>query len=128
MPQAAAAVLALAVTVAAAWLGLTGALGAHPFWDVQVALIGAPLGVVAAALGLRVTRRPPGVALVLGGALAVAAVLAAWWGKTAFVASYAEDRLAGLFWYYGWIAACTGVAAVIYSAARLFLPPARATR
>ncbi len=127
MPHLAAVLLALAVPVGAASLGLAGALGAHPFWELQVALIGAPLGVVAAAVGLRVTRLPPGAAPVLWGALAVAAALAAWWGKTAFVASYAEDRLAGLFWYYGWIAGCAGVGAAIYSTARL-LPRARASR
>lgn len=125
MPQAAAVLLALAVTVAAAWFGLTRALGAHPFWDVQVALIGAPLGVMA-AVALRATRVPPIAGLVLWGAVAVAAALAAWWGKTGFAASYAEDRVAGLFWYYGWIGACAGFAAAIYSAARLVTPRARA--
>ena len=94
--------IAAGLVIALAAGGVSKALGAHPFWDVQIALIGAPIGAVAATL------------LPARWAFAVIAALAtfssyglAHYGKTRFAASYAEDALAGQLWYFGWI----GVAA-----------------
>jgi len=112
-----AVVVALVVPAGLAWLGLTEALGAHPFWSFKVALIGAPVGCV---LGLVL---PVGRKLRLGAALVVliVAAAAAYWGKIGFVTSYAEDALAGKFWYFGWIGIAAGLALLLFA----LLAPAR---
>lgn len=108
--------IAMGVIVALAWLGLTSYLGAHPVaWPVKVALIGAPLGAVIAlaARGVLPSRLPRliGFALLLGAAFGLA-----HHGKLTFVASYAEDALAGQFWFFGWIATCAMATALLATA------------
>ena len=110
--------VALFVTVAAAalvlFLDVPRGLGAHPWWAAQVVWMGAPVGL---ALSLVVTRRAPlalGAGVVLA-ALTAAALAIATDGKSRFAASYAEDVLAGRFWYYGWIATALLGTAAIYT-------------
>ena len=93
--------------IAMSWFGLAALAGAHPGWDMQVALIGAPLGaLLAMLLGWMERVRAAFIAGVVTSALAYALALR---GKAAFAASYAEDQLAGMLWYNGWIGLCVGV-------------------
>lgn len=108
-------IIAFAIPVLLAWLGLTNALGAHIWWDVKTILIGAPIGVLLAFLMAQVwadtVKRTILWALLLLGAFAIAK-----YGQTAFVNSYAEDQFAGKLWYFGWIATGAGAAGALYSA------------
>lgn len=106
------AVIAAALVVAAAALGLTKALGAHPFWSLRIALIGAPLGLALWAAA-RALRWPTGRQIIVIAALLSVTVAAAILGKRLFAASFAEDRLAGLFWYFGWIGTAAVTTALI---------------
>ena len=95
--------------------GLTQTLGAHPFWAQKVIWIGVglgvPLGAILWGLGLRKPARLIGVAV-----LTLAAFATAYVGKSRFAASYAEDTIAGYMWYFGWMATCVLVFALISSA------------
>ena len=105
-----AATLVLIFTVA----GGPEALGAHPQWALKVGILGIVPGL---AVG-------PGMVW-LWSTAAAARVLAALWlasglsvllGKQRFVQSFAEDALAGRFWFIGWIvliATLTATLAVI---------------
>ncbi|MCY1127192.1 hypothetical protein OU426_10035 [Frigidibacter sp. RF13] len=101
-------VLAAILTAGAGILGVTEALGAHPFWSVKVtlmgAVLGAAIGVGMAGLGMRL-----GTTVWLSAVILLAAAAAAHWGKTRFAASYAEDMVAGRLWYFGWIATLAAV-------------------
>ena len=98
-----AGLVAAAVLVLAAYSGASQALGAHPFWAVQIVWIGVGLGMVLFGLSRfwRVRQLVKlGVAVIcLGLSWGVTSV-----GKTRFAASYAEDFVAGRMWYLGWIA------------------------
>ncbi len=98
-----AAAAALIIVAGFAVAGGTEALGAHPWWAVKVGYIGAFIGVVAwlslvmlGASGLKIT--------LLAAIALVASVTSALMGKSIFAASYAENALAGRFWFLGWIA------------------------
>ena len=93
-PIAAVVVAALALT------GVTNDLGAHHFWAQKVVWIGAPIGLVL-ALALSRLSKPLRLGLFFIGTAVAGA--AAHYGKLQFAASYAEDRLAGQLWYFGWI-------------------------
>ena len=104
--------LAALALAAAAFLGLPKSLGAHPWWSQSVVWIGLPIG-LAAALALRFLKAPwllslAGLVLLTAGAFALAS-----YGKAQFAASYAEDVLAGRFWYFGWIATAAFSAATL---------------
>lgn len=112
------AVFALPVIVAlvATLADITPALGAHPWWGIKVIWIGLPIGLILAvsAWATGWGRRPR---LIGFGALTLAAFGLAHFGKTRFAASYAEDALAGQIWYFGWIATCALMAAMLASLA-----------
>ncbi|MDI3336001.1 hypothetical protein QKW60_06255 [Defluviimonas aestuarii] len=107
-------VLALAgaffIVFACAGMGLSERLGAHPFWAVKIGWVGGTVG-AGMALVLMLARVPPGWRLALGAIGAVAAFAAAKIGAARFAASYAEDALAGRFWFFGWI--CVAAALVV---------------
>ena len=109
-----------AALIAAAFAGLPEALGAHPFWAVQTGALGAAGG-AAAFVGLRLAGFRPGAALLLGVEELLASGLAVHFGKAAFVASYAENALAGRAWYLGWFAlagsACLALSGALARAA-----------
>ena len=87
-------------------LGGTRALGAHPFWSGQVAFVGIAAGLpVAAVLSQIVKRRTVRIGAVT--AVLMLSVLVTYVGKARFVASFAEDFVAGRGWYFGWMAICT---------------------
>ena len=101
-----AAVIAIVVVIAMAWLGLTIILGAHPIaWPIQIALIGAPIGAIIAFIaGMIVPSKT--LRVIVFAVLLIAAFGSARYGQVEFAASFAEDQLAGQFWYFGWIATC----------------------
>lgn len=104
-------ILALLLTLAAAWTGLTAQAGAHPAQALQQALIGAPIG-AASAFALSRTRTPRVAQFVLWAVLMLAGFAMAALGKQRFVASYAEDAFAGHLWHYGWIATLAALTAL----------------
>lgn len=97
--------IVVAGMIAFGTLGGTKALGAHPWWADQVAFVGIAMGLPAAWLVSRVLpNRSRRLAIVVT-ALAVSG-LVTYFGKARFVASFAEDTLAGRGWYFGWMAVC----------------------
>lgn len=97
------------VAAATVLLGVTAQGGAHPFWADQVVWI----GLAVAAVLLLLANRWPSAAVGAAVLCAVAGAASARFGKQVFAASYAENGLAGQFWYFGWIALCIGVTALI---------------
>lgn len=106
------------IVIIAAYYGITRSLGAHPFWDVQIALIGAPIGLVLAVF-LRALKWRWATRLLAFLVLLAIAGTAAHQGRLQFAASYAENQLAGQFWYFGWIASAACMAGLIVT---LFTP------
>lgn len=102
--------IAAIIVITAANFGLTRSFGAHPFWSVTIAWIGAPIGLVVAFMvrGRRWSARIGMFSLLLAGSAA-----AAHFGRLRFAASFAEDKLAGQAWFFGWIAVAIFSAALI---------------
>lgn len=104
------------------WLNLPEAFGAHPFWSGQVLFIGGMIGIIAAsafavfAIDLKLI-----IPLAIFDSLFFFGAVAAYFGKSAFAASYAENSFAGSAWYFGWIALAAGLSGLIATAARYFL-------
>lgn len=108
----------IAAPLVVAYSGLAVRLGAHPWWAQSSAWIGAVIG-IALALALFGVRLHRVAVLVIGALMVAAGAWAAHAGKVAFADSYAEDALAGRFWYWGWIGALAGVTLLV---ATLLLP------
>ena len=109
-------VIAVGLPLAMAGLGLSVKWGAHPWWAWSTALIGVMIG-FAFGLGFSLIPKTPAtvIALVcLGVAIAVA-----YFGKTQFATSFAEDIFAGKLWYFGWV----GIAASLTATALAYLAP-----
>lgn len=103
---------AIALMVSVGLLNLPHTLGAHPWWSLTILWIGTPIGIALGVLlsfsGLKKSSAVAGLV-----SATILAYALAYWGKTAFAASYAENHLAGQAWYFGWIAVATfGAAAV----------------
>lgn len=114
------AVTAAALLLVASVAGLPEALGAHPFWATQTGAIG---GTIGAALwfglnraGVSTTRQVMLAALAL-----LASAAAARFGKQVFVASFAENALAGRFWYFGWFGIAGSAAFFLGAVSRVLL-------
>jgi hypothetical protein len=101
--EAAAALIVTAIMIAASALGLPEALGAHPLWAVKTGLVGSGAGLLT-YVAFRWAGMRPGPIAVLGGLMLVLSGLVAMQGKSLFVTSFAENALAGRFWYFGWLA------------------------
>ena len=110
-----AAGITLIVMTVIAVTGLSADMGAHPFWADTVAWVGLPIG-LALAISLRWVRLSWGVRMAILVAVIALAYAFAAYGKGQFAASYAEDKLAGQFWFFGWIAAMTGLSGVLFTA------------
>ncbi|NNE88201.1 MAG: hypothetical protein HKN27_09005 [Silicimonas sp.] len=110
----AAYVLAGAIVVIASHYGIPKSLGAHPFWAITTAWIGAPIGLVL-AFTVRAMKWRWATRLLVFIALLAIAGTAAHQGRLIFAASFAENTLAGQFWYLGWIASAAFAAALIAS-------------
>lgn len=98
-----------AVFAAAAAFGLPEAMGAHPSWAVRSGVIGSAIGAPCLA-GLRWAGLSTRHSIALSGVCLTLTSLSAGLGKHAFAASFAEDVLAGRFWFLGWF----GVAASLF--------------
>ena len=98
------AVLATAILVPLllAYFKVTILLGAHPWWSFSIALIGVPIGLIISTIAIK-TRMGRWIAVTVSLVLLMVAGIIAHLGKATFVASYAENGVAGRFWYYGWI-------------------------
>ena len=98
-----ASAIAAVLVLSASFSGLFLFLGAHPWWSSSVALIGASIGFFA-GLSARRFQLTGLVPSLLPFVLTIGAFGLAWFGKNRFAESFAEDVLAGHFWYFGWIA------------------------
>lgn len=110
-------IVSVIVAAVLALLQVPEMLGAHPWWAIKVIWIGLPIGVVLAFLLAKI-----GLSKTLRIAVFVVAVIGAFYaatqGKTVFVNSYAENGLAGRFWYFGWIGTMVAVSGFIASIAQ----------
>lgn len=106
------ALLPAAALMALIWAtDLTATLGAHPWWSAKVVWIGAPIGLALAwGLSLRLGAEARLAMFLLALGLAGSA---AYFGKMIFVNSYAENTLAGRFWFFGWIASMAALAGLL---------------
>ncbi len=110
-------VIAGAVFAAMLWLfDLPLAAGAHPFWAAKVIWIGAPIGLLAFVISKFLS---PIQQILISVVLAALALVAAVQGKAIFAASFAENALAGQAWFFGWIATCAALTALVASIARM---------
>lgn len=98
--------------VATSLAGLPEALGAHPWWAQQSAIIGGVGGAVLWFVLRRLDLSFSALVVVAVSAL-LASAAAAHFGKQVFAASFAENALAGRFWYFGWFAISGSVALII---------------
>lgn len=106
--------------VAATLVGLPQALGAHPWWAQQTG-IGGSLGGAAVYLGLRAAGISPTTLLGIAVPLVLLSGLSAHFGRQIFAASFAENTLAGRFWFFGWIAVCGSVALLLPAVSKSLL-------
>ncbi len=114
------AIILSAIALAITWItDLPAILGAHPWWSAKVVLIGGPIGFVLAWLACR--RIPATPRVILFATATALAAAAAFYGKRIFVASYADNTLAGQFWYFGWIGTMAGIAALILTVTAILL-------
>lgn len=82
-------------------------IGAHPGWSQTATIIGALIGLalfIAVQFTLLKMPSKSKVLHIASAALIILAYVATTIGKREFVNSYAENDLAGLFWFYGFIA------------------------
>lgn len=113
-------------------LGLSGFwlwLGTHPFWSDKVTYIGIGIGIVLSLIVFLISRRAGlGNGKVLIGLIVltgVVAVIALYFGKAEFVASFAENRFAGKVWFYGFMGMIGSAFATLVQISRVLKPEAR---
>lgn len=120
LPDILIGVTVAALLLVASFAGLPRELGAHPFWALQTGAIG---GTVGAALWFGLDRA--GVSAPKQVLFATVALLAsgaaAYFGKQVFAASFAENALAGRFWYFGWFGITGSVAVCLGAASRVLI-------
>jgi hypothetical protein len=92
-------------------------LGAHPWWSQQTLLIGTPLGLIIATAAGLTNRRMFFVGLFI--VTTIIGYATASYGKSLFVASFAEDIFAGKLWYFGWIGTGAAMAALVTALAQV---------
>lgn len=85
---------------------------AHPSWSLSGLGIGMIIGLAGLAVAAGLTKwrgvRPLPIALGFV-ALLIIAIACTKFGKAGFVNSYAENRLAGKFWYFGYMGTIAAV-------------------
>lgn len=99
--------LAILTAYAAHISGLWVDIGAHPGWSQTATIIGAVIGLalfIAMQFALIKMPSKSKVLHIALTALVILAYMATTLGKREFVNSFAENDLAGLFWFYGFIA------------------------
>lgn len=104
-------------------------LGTHPFWSGKVAYIGIGIGIVLSLIVFVISRRT-GMdnGKVLIGLIAltgVVTVIALFYGKAEFVASFAENRFAGKVWFYGFMGMIGSAFATLVQISRVLKPEPR---
>lgn len=114
------AIAVAAALVAASLGGLPRILGAHPWWAQQTGIIGS-IGGAALWLILRRVGVPVALLLITAALTFAASIAAVHFGKQVFAASFAENALAGRFWYLGWYALAGSTALLIATLAALAL-------
>jgi len=103
-------VIAIALPLAMAGMGFSVKWGAHPWWAFSTALIGAIIGITFGLLFSLIPRAPATVIALVGLGVAIAV---AYFGKTQFATSFAEDIFAGKLWYFGWVGIAAGMTATV---------------
>ncbi|MEO1639786.1 MAG: hypothetical protein AAFU41_11130 [Pseudomonadota bacterium] len=93
-------------------LDLARLTGAHPGWAGHLFLSGTFLGSLLAFLVVHLQFVPRTIGLSL---LVIGAYLTADYGRMLFTAPFAEDRIAGQMWFYGWHVLCITLVAHIIS-------------
>lgn len=120
LPDILIAVSVAALLLAASFDGLPGELGAHPFWALQTGAIG---GTAGAGLWFGLNRA--GVSaqeqVLLAAVALLASGAAAYFGKQVFAASFAENAVAGRFWYFGWFGISGSFAVCLGAAGRVLI-------
>ncbi|WP_090218695.1 hypothetical protein [Epibacterium ulvae] len=112
IPRTLALLLVVMIAMGAQYFDLAITFGAHPWWATQVLWVGVLLGVCPGALGrclISSSIKPFALCLVVIGI----ATLATAFGKQGFAASFGDNKLAGQFWYFGWIMTCTSITAAL---------------
>lgn len=95
--------------VAASLADLPQMLGAHPFWAQQTSVIGG-IGGALLWLAQRRVRLSASMQVIIAIVVLLISATAAYVGKQVFAASFAENWIAGRFWYFGWFAVSGSVA------------------
>ncbi|MBL4874337.1 MAG: hypothetical protein JKY41_13370 [Rhodobacteraceae bacterium] len=119
----------LAISLAllsAHWVELWPQLGAHPLWSGSTTYLGIGVGALLAVFShVMLTKRPRwGILhLAIFASVAIIGITASTYGKIDFVASYAEDRLAGSIWYYGFVVFIAGMPGSFTMIVRLLRGP-----
>ena len=109
------------------WIKIWPMLGAHPFWSQSATYLGIGIGATLAIISYAMlTKRPRWRKLHLAIFVSITAIgiTASTYGKIDFVASYADDRLAGRIWYFGFIMFIAGIPGCFTTALRLLRGPA----
>ena len=110
------------VLLVAHWLKVWPMLGGHPFWSASATYLGIGIGALIVTLShFIVSKRPRWgkLHLAIFISTAIVGITASTYGKIDFVASYAENHLAGRIWYYGFIAFIAGIPGSFTTAVRL---------
>ncbi|WP_282094672.1 hypothetical protein [Epibacterium ulvae] len=112
IPKSLALSLVVMIAMGAQYFDLAIRFGAHPWWATQVLWLGVLLGICAGALGRYLSSspmKPFTICLVVIGI----AVLSTAFGKQGFATSFGDNKVAGQFWYFGWIMTCTSITAAL---------------
>lgn len=104
--------IALFIMTPIYYFAIPQSLGAHHFWAQKVVLIGTPIGLIL-SMFFRYLSIPYLIRILLFASLTVIGYWLAMSGGQQFAASFAEDRIAGKFWYYGWIGTMTALSATV---------------
>jgi hypothetical protein len=96
--------LPAAVLYSAELLGFWTSYLSHPWWSHASTLRGIAAGIAVATLWTwRGQSRPAQMRtfVIAASVLVAGALTLTWWGKTEFANSFAENKLAGKFWFFG---------------------------
>lgn len=115
------ALVAIVLLLVSNWLKLPEHFGAHPNWSGKVLFIGGALGILmSTTISVFASNVKLLIPLVMFDTIFFLGAIAAYWGKTEFTASYAENAFAGQLWFFGWIAVAAGMSGLVSSATRYY--------
>lgn len=117
------AIVAVVLLYISAWLKLPEFFGAHPYWASKVLFIGGAIGIfTASAFSVFASNVKILIPLVLFDLVFVVGAISTYVGKAKFAESFAENALAGQFWFFGWVAIAAGLSGLIATAVRHYRP------